>query len=71
LFHIEPKLGLRRRASSHVHDKAQDLRGKALADQQLDRDHDFVIRNPNTAFVTESLRMDWLQTQFIPKNDQL
>jgi hypothetical protein len=51
--------------------KHKTFEEKALDDQQLDRDHDFVIRNPNTAFVSESLPMDWLQTQFIPKNNQL
>jgi hypothetical protein len=43
----------------------------ALADQQLYHEHNYVMRTADKTFITEVLFIDWLETQFIPKNYQL
>jgi hypothetical protein len=43
----------------------------ALADQQLYRGHDYVMRTADKTFTTEVLFIDWLHTQFLLKNYQL
>jgi hypothetical protein len=42
-----------------------------LAEQQLFHSHDYVIGSAEKTFVAEALFIGWLQTQFIPKTDQL
>jgi hypothetical protein len=51
--------------------KNKTFRSEALAEQQLYHDYDYIIRNSAKTFMTEVLVVDWLQTQFIPKNDEL
>jgi hypothetical protein len=42
-----------------------------LEREQLYHGHDYFIRNTQKTFITEVLFLDWLQTQFIPKNEEL
>jgi hypothetical protein len=44
---------------------------KTLADHQFYHGHDCVIRNANQTFITEAVFIDSLETEAIPKNDQL
>jgi hypothetical protein len=42
-----------------------------LAAEQLYHPHDYVIREASKTFITEVLFIDWLETQFIPRNENL
>jgi hypothetical protein len=44
---------------------------EALARQKLYHDHGYVIRNSAKTFMTKVLFIDWPQTQFIPRNNEL
>jgi hypothetical protein len=50
--------------------KNKTFPSEALAEQQFNHDHGYVVRNSAKAFMTKVLFIDWLQTQFIPKNDE-
>jgi 4-hydroxybenzoate polyprenyltransferase len=51
--------------------KSKIFLSEVLIEQQLYHGHDYIIRNSAKTFITEVLFIDWLQTQFIPKTDEL